>query len=82
MLLMLVGCRKEETASITWEQVHLEGDAGRCWLHLPDTKISNPVWLPLASQAVDLLKTRQRVEGSPFVFPHTARLATSGVRVT
>lgn len=68
MLLMLTGCRKEETASIRWEQVHLEDDPAKCWLHLPDTKNRNPVWLPLSSQAVELLKTRQRVDGSPFVF--------------
>ncbi|MQB43036.1 integrase family protein [Rhizobium sp. ICMP 5592] len=67
-LLLLTGCRWEEMASMRWEQVHLEEDAARCWMHLPDTKNKNPVWLPLSSQAVELLKTRQRVERSPFVF--------------
>lgn len=68
MLLLLTGCRWEELASLTWEQVKLVDDPAQCWMHLPDTKNRNPVWLPLSPQAVELLKTRQRVERSPFVF--------------
>jgi integrase len=68
MLLMLTGCRREETASITWDQVHVDTDPSKCWLHLPDTKNNNPVWLPLSTQAVEVLKNRPKVEGSPYVF--------------
>jgi len=39
------------------------------WIHLPDPKNRNPVWLPLSTQMVELLKARPRVEGNPFVFP-------------
>lgn len=62
---MLTGCRIGEAASLTWDRVNLEEG----WFHLPDPKNSNPVWLPLSSQAVELLGTRKRVEGSEFVFP-------------
>jgi integrase len=64
MFLLLSGCRISEAAGLTWERVNLEEG----WFHLPDPKNRNPVWLPLSTQAVQLLTTRQRVEGSPFVF--------------
>lgn len=64
MFLMLTGARIGEASALTWDRVNLD----EAWWHIPDPKNSNPVWLPLSSQAVELLKTRQRVKGSPFVF--------------
>lgn len=64
MLLILTGCRLKETSSLKWDQVNL--DEG--WFHLSDTKNRNPVWLPLSSLAIALLRSRPRIEGNPHVF--------------
>ena len=68
--LLLTGARRNEGAKLTWDRVDL--DEG--WFHLPDPKNRNPVWMPLSSQAVALLKSlpRRKLEDgteSPFVFP-------------
>jgi integrase len=54
--LLLTGCRRSEAAELTWVRVNL--DEG--WWHIADTKNSNPVWLPLPTQAVELLRERQK----------------------
>lgn len=71
--LMLTGARRTEGASLMWEQVHLVDDAAQCWWHLPNPKNDNPVWLPLSSQAADILRDqRKRVEGK-YVFPSRSK---------
>lgn len=76
--LMLTGARKGEGGSLRWEQVHLDDDPAQCWWHLPNPKNGNPVWLPLSSQAVALLKARPRAKlphgkDDPHVFPSSAK---------
>lgn len=70
MFLMLTGARIAEAAGLTWDRVNIDdADASNCWWHIPDPKNGNSVWLPLSSQAVELLKTRLRVKDNPHVFP-------------
>jgi integrase len=68
MFLMLTGCRLNEAAQLTWDRVHIEDDPASSWWHLPDPKNHHPFWFPLSTSAVELLKNRERVEGSNFVF--------------
>lgn len=63
--LLLTGLRLGEASALKWEQVHLEDR----YFELPNPKNSNPVALPLSTQAVALLTTRQSIEGNPHVFP-------------
>jgi Site-specific recombinase XerD len=63
--LMLTGLRISEASSLKWSQVHLE-DA---YFHLPNPKNSNPVSMPLSTQAAELLKARPKVDDNPYVFP-------------
>jgi integrase len=72
--LMLTGARRMEGAALTWDRVHIDDDNSKCWWHLPDPKNKNPVWLPLPTQAVKLLKSLKQVDGNPHVFPSRSRL--------
>ena len=72
--LLLTGARRNEGAKLTWDRVNL--DEG--WFYLPDPKNRNPVWMPLSSQVVALLKSlpRRKLEdgtASPFVFPSRSK---------
>jgi integrase len=75
MFLLLTGTRRNEGAELTWDRVNLDdADPANNWFHLPDPKNRNPVWLPLSSQAVAVLKARKAADDraaakSKFVFP-------------
>lgn len=73
MFLLLTGCRLNEAATLRWSQVHIEEDAAACFWHLPDPKSRHPFWFPMSTQLRQLLSTRQRVEGSEWVFPTWSR---------
>lgn len=62
--LMVTGARITEGGSLKWQDVNL--DEGH-W-HIADPKNGNEVYLPLSTQAVEVLKQRPRTKGSPYVF--------------
>lgn len=72
---LLTGARRDEMATLTWDRVHIDDhNPSDCLWHLDDRKRGDPIWLPLSSQAVALLKSRPRLKladgtESPFVFP-------------
>lgn len=75
VFLTLTGARRDEAAALTWDRVHIdEEDPTNSRWHLTERKRGQPIFLPLSSQAVALLKSRPRLkreDGSdnPFVFP-------------
>lgn len=61
--LLLTVLRMGEASSLKWSQVELE----HAYYHIPKPKNSNPVYLPLSTQALELLMERPRT--SEYVFP-------------
>ncbi|MFO1173387.1 MAG: site-specific integrase [Hyphomicrobiaceae bacterium] len=60
----LTGCRRDEIAGLSWEEV----DFANACLRLKDSKTGHSV-RPLASAAFTLLQGRDRVPGCDYVFP-------------
>ena len=71
--LMLTGARKSEGGSLRWDRVHLDDDPDQCWWHLPHPKNGNAVWLPLSSQAADILRDRRKRTKGKYVFPSNSK---------
>ena len=61
---LLTGARWGECQKLTWDNVNLEFNT---W-HIHDPKNKESVTLPLSSQATNMLKSRNRIKGNPFVF--------------
>lgn len=57
IFLLLTGARIGEANELTWDRVSLDGEEP--WWHLPDPKNRNPIWLPLSTQAVAMLRVRR-----------------------
>ncbi|QQR39466.1 tyrosine-type recombinase/integrase [Devosia rhizoryzae] len=68
LFLLLTGARRNEGAMLTWDRVNISDDPAACWWHLPDPKNGREVFLPLNSQAVAVLRERQKLTISKFVF--------------
>jgi integrase len=65
-LIILTGQRREEVAAMTWEEVDLEGATWR--IGSDRTKNARAHEIPLACQAVELLRTLELREGRALVF--------------
>lgn len=75
IFLLLTGARRDEGATLTFDRINIDDDdPSNCWWHLDERKRGDPIWLPLSTQAVALLKSRPRKTDedgtvSPYVFP-------------
>jgi len=63
--LILTGARWSEAATLTWEQVDLDGK----WWHLPDPKNRKPLTFPMPHAAAEILSARKPKKAVGFVFP-------------
>jgi integrase len=68
MLVILTGLRRQEAASLRWDQVDLKAKT----LRIADTKNNVPHTLPLSNHVRQLLQKRLECKDSPFVFPATS----------
>lgn len=77
IMLLLTGGRRMEMATLTWDRVHIDDEVpSNSYWHLPNPKNGREVYLPLSSQAIELLKLRYAARPrapdeieSPYVFP-------------
>lgn len=67
LLIMLTGLRRQEAASLKWNQVDLTGKT----LTVLDTKNHDPHTLPLSGYLYELLKFRKQQQTKEYVFPGT-----------
>jgi len=64
-LYLLTGLRKSELLSLKWSDINFE----RKEIRLAETKAGRKHYLPLTSEAVELLQSIVRIEGNPYVLP-------------
>lgn len=69
-LLLLTGCRKRELLDARWEEFSIERKTWR----IPTTKTGKPRHCPLSDEAIAVLQSIPRFEGSPFVVPNPETL--------
>lgn len=72
LFILLTGCRWSEAAELPKDRVHLPNGT---W-HIPDPKNHNEVIFPIPTPLRDMLKTRAKTKGNPYVFP--SRIKDSG----
>lgn len=71
--LLLTGARINEAALLRWDNVHIVDEVAECRWRITDRKRGEDVWMPLSSQAAELLKQRPRLKrrdgtDNPYVF--------------
>ncbi len=64
---LLTGARKGNVLAMRWEQVSFEREVWR----IPETKNGEPLSIPLANEALELLKRLHETSTSEWVFPGT-----------
>lgn len=64
-LLLLTGARKSEILTARWEYVRIDLRL----LIVPLSKSGKPRYIPLSDEAITLIKSLQRVQGCPWLFP-------------
>ncbi|NMP32563.1 integrase family protein [Thalassotalea sp. M1531] len=64
LFLLLTGLRKNEAATLTWDNVDLEEGS----IHIPDTKNKEPLTLPLSDVLISILNYRLRFRTNDYVF--------------
>ena len=67
MLLLFTGLRRQEAATLKWENIDLKDKT----LTIEDTKNNQPHTLPLSDYLYDLLKQRKLNATNDYVFPGT-----------
>jgi integrase len=69
--MLLTAARRSEAAGLTWDEIIIDGEAGRCWL-LPATrnKVKVDLVRPLSKAAQELLDAQPRIDGCPYVFTY------------
>lgn len=73
LILLLVGARKANTAAMRWEQIDFDRT---CW-RIPETKNGQPLVIPLAHEAIQILRQRKQHSKSEWVFPTATHLKRS-----
>ncbi len=64
-LYLLTGLRRSELLQLKWSNI----DFNRNEIRLADTKAGRPHYVPLSTQAVQLIKTIPRLDDNPHIFP-------------
>ncbi len=62
---LLTGLRRSELLQLQWSDI----DFDRKEIKLLDTKAGRPHYVPLSTEAIELIKTIPRLDDNPFIFP-------------
>jgi len=65
LILLLVGARRSNTAAMRWDEIDFDRT---CW-RIPETKNGQPLVIPLANEAIEILRQRKQQSNSEWVFP-------------